>query len=390
MNRAMRVRELLVAPLLLAVACTEDPLEGVFDVCEPGEVPNEACYAEKRAPASSEVAMATEIALGYISRHPPEKMEWDWEEGVLMFAISELYRVTKDARLRAYTRAWLDAHINKGYDIRWSDSCPPGLAALALARDNQGAAYDKVVSDIVAYYKSAPRTAEGGISHMGKTIELIKTLWLDSLFMVGVVIARQGERANDQPLIQGVGQQFDIFARLLQGDSGWLTHAHNWPGQQPGVYWGRGNSWVTAAAHEYLRIQLERGETDAAVAAIMDRQVKAILDSQDQTTGLWWTVVNKPGASYLETSASALFVYGMARGYRSGARGEEVMLPIRRAMVGIRSKISDKVSTGPVVTGTSGPTSVGAQSYYAGIKQHDDLSYGVGAVILALVETSGL
>jgi len=376
--------------LLLAAACSEDPLEGVYDVCEPGEVPDEACYAQKRAPSSAEVALASEIALGYISRHPPEKMAWDWGEGVLMFSMAELYRVTGDARLRAYTRAWLDAHIIKGYDIRWSDSCPPGLSALALAKGNQGKAYDKVVDDIVAYYKTAPRTDEGGISHMGDAVALLKTLWLDSLFMVGVVIARQGERADDQQLIDSVGQQIGIFAKVLQGDSGLLTHAHNWPGQEKGVYWGRGNAWVTASAHEYLRIQRLRGKTDVTVGAIMERQVGAILEAQDEKTGLWWTVLNRPGKSYLETSASALFVYGLARGYRYGARGEQVLPVIRRAMAGIKGMIKKKGAGGPVVTGISGPTSVGSSSYYAGIKQEDDVSFGVGAVILALLETSGL
>ena len=380
----------LLGALLLAAACTEDPLEGIYDVCEPGEAPDEACYAQKRDPKSSEVAMATEVALGYIQRHPPEKMEWDWEEGVLMFAMVELYRVTRDKRFRAYYKAWLDHHVKAGYDIRWSDSCPPGLAALAMSREGAGKVYDKIVDDIVAYYQSAPRTTEGGISHMGKTIELIKTLWLDSLFMVGVVVARQGERNHDQQLIDSIGQQFGIFAKLLQSKGGFLKHAHNWPGQQDGVFWGRGNAWVTASAHEYLRIQRLRGKPDAAVQGIMNKQVRAIIDSQDQTRGLWWTVLNSPNDNYLETSASALFVYGMARGYRYGERGEEVMLPIRRAMVGIRSKISNKVSTGPVVTDISGPTSVGAKKYYAGIKKQDDLSYGVGAVILALLETSGL
>ena len=384
-------RAALMGVCLLLAACAEDPLEGVFDVCEPGEIPDAACYAEKRSPSSKDVALASDLALGYIARHPPQKMDWDWEEGVLMFSLVELYRVTGEARLRAYTRAWLDAHVKKGYDIRWSDSCPPGLAALALAADNKGAAYEKIVSDIVAYYKTAPRTKEGGISHMGKTIELIKTLWLDTLFMVGVVIARQGERADDQQLIDSVGQQIGIFAKLLQGSGGLLTHAHNWPGQEKGVYWGRGNAWVTASAHEYLRIQRLRGKADANVSAIMEHQVTAIIKSQDSKTGLWWTVLNRPGEAYLETSASALLAYGLARGYRYGARGEEVLPVIRRAMTGIKGKIRDKGNGGgPVVTGISGPTSVGSASYYKGIKQEDDLSYGVGAVILALLETSGL
>lgn len=383
---------LLSSLLLCAAACGEDAAEPqmLFDECQPGVVPDAACYAQKRQPSSAEVALANEIALGYIGRHPPEKEEWDWGPGVLMFSMVELYRVTGDRRLRAYYKAWLDAHIKQGYEIKWSDSCPPGLSALALAREGSGMeAYEKIVTEIVSYYKAAPRTSEGGLSHMGKVIPHIKTLWLDSLFMYGMVIARQGERTGDQQLIDSVGQQFQIFAKLLQSDGGFLTHAHNWPGQEAGVFWGRGNAWVTASGHEYLRIQRLRGGDTAAVRAVLDRQLKAIIASQDSRSGLWWTVLNQPGKSYLETSASALFAYGLARGYRYGHRGAEVLPLIRRAMAGVNSKVVREAG-GPVVIGTSGPTMVGKASYYAGIEVKRDLHFGVGAVILSLLETSGL
>jgi unsaturated rhamnogalacturonyl hydrolase len=338
------------------------------------------------------VALARQIALGYISRHPPEKAAWDWGEGVLMLSLVELYRVTGDTRLRAHYKAWLDAHIQQGYEIKWSDSCPPALAALALASEpGADPAYRKVVDDVVAYYRAAPRTAEGGISHMGNVVPLVKTLWLDSLFMVGVVVARQAQRAGDQPLLDSVGQQFQIFARRLQGADGLLTHAGNWPGQQPGIYWGRGNGWVTAAGHEVLRLQRLRGLVDGQTGAVLDRQVRALLPLQDSSTGLWWTVLNRPGETYLETSASALFAYGLARGYRYGQRGDDVLPVIRRALQGIRGAIkTDAGGGGPVVTGISGPTMAGSFSYYAGIARQDDLHFGVGAVILALLESSGL
>lgn len=388
-SRSIRGFGALSVLLLFSLAgCGEDALEGIFDVCQPGVIPDEACYVQKRDPSSAQVAQALDIALGYISRHPPEKMAWDWGDGVLMFSLAELYRITRDTRLRDYYKAWLDAHIKKGYEIVWSDSCPPALAALSLA--GEGAAYQKIVDDVVAYFRTAPRTDEGGISHMGRRIPMIKTLWLDSLFMVGMPIIRQGERASDQVLLDSIGGQFRIFSQVLQGAGGFYSHAHGWPGEQKGVYWGRGNGWVTAAGHEYLRAQRLRGHPDAAVSEALHRQAQAIIRLQDAKTGLWWTVLDRPGESYLETSASALFTYGLARGYRYGQRGGEVLPVIKRALSGIQGAITKSAGKGPVVTGISGPTMVGSFSYYAVIKQESDLHFGVGAVILALVETSGL
>ena len=103
----------------------------------------------------------------------------------------------------------------------------------------------------------------------------------------------------------------------------------------------------------------------------------------------WWTVLNRPGETYLETSAGALFAFGMARAWRNGLLGDEVLPAIAKAMVGVRSRLVDGVD-GPVVQGTSGPTSAGTFAEYSAVPQKDDILYGIGAVILSLIETSGL
>lgn len=389
----------LAIVLLCAAGCAEDPLEGVFDVCVEGQAPDAACYAQKRDPKSQNVALALSVALGYIDRHPAKGLPWDWGEGVLMYAMTELHRVTGDARLRAYYKAWLEAHIAKGYEIKWSDSCPPALTALDLAGSGAGSgsgddkahgAYRKVVDDVVAYFHKAPRTEQGGISHMGTAVPFVKTLWLDSLFMVGMPIAREGERKGAAELVDAVDEQFGIFGQVLQGAGGLLTHAYGWAGQEPDVYWGRGNAWVTAAGHELLRIRRLSGAAPGKARAVLDRQVTALMGLQDAQTGLWWTVLNRPGKTYLETSAAAIIAYGLARGYRYGARGAGVLPVIRRAVEGVRSRIKQDPQKGPLVTGISGPTTVGDAAYYGRVEQKNDLHFGVGAAILALLESSGL
>jgi unsaturated rhamnogalacturonyl hydrolase len=100
--------------------------------------------------------------------------------------------------------------------------------------------------------------------------------------------------------------------------------------------------------------------------------------------------MNRPGEIYLETSASALFSYGIARAYRYGLVGEEELDAARRALDGIRAAIVEDDQGRPVVTGISGPTDVGTYESYAEVPLQEDISYGVGATILALVEMSGL
>jgi len=75
--------------------------------------------------------------------------------------------------------------------------------------------------------------------------------------------------------------------------------------------------------------------------------------------------------------------------HRAGFVDASALSNIQSAMDGVRARIVDN-GDGPVITGTSGPTTVGDFDAYAAIELEDDIHYGVGAVILALVETSGL
>lgn len=362
-----------------------------FDWCD-GKPPDAACYTSKRDPASEGVALAKAIADRYIGKFPADGLAWDWGPTVIMFSVSELYRVTGDTRYRDYYKAWMDHHIAAGYTIATSDSCAPALLAAILYIESQDAKYKAVVDGALDYLDHrALRTKQGGINHLGTSKSLGVTLWLDSLFMFGELLTRWGEFNGDVTRLDMIGGQFAIFTKLLQSDGGFYVHAYGWQGEvDTDIYWGRGNGWVTASGYDYLRARQLRGEADTTVEAALAKQTAAMAPSIDAASGLWWTVLNRPGETYLETSAGALFAYGMARAYRYGFQGDAALPLVRQAMTGVKSKIVDDENGKPKVTGVSGPTMAGTFDYYRDIDVADDLAYGVGAVILSLIETSGL
>ncbi|MGB8331156.1 MAG: glycoside hydrolase family 88 protein [Polyangiales bacterium] len=333
--------------------------------------------------------MATKIALRYIDSHPIEKELWDWKSGVLMHALTELYRVTGEPLLHDYYQSWLDYRIAQGYQMVWSDSCPPAITAIALLSEKPTDAYRQVVDDTLEYLDVvAPRTEEGGISHNG--IAGGKSVWLDSLFMFGMVLNRWGE-LEDPARLEMMSEQVRIFAGVLQDESGFMRHAQDWPGYDESVYWARGNGWVVASLADYLRIRVERDETDPEVEKVFRDHVRAIIGAQRQPSGLWLTVMSHPDEpdNYLETSASALFAYGIARAYRYGILGDQERRVAQEAVEGLKQMIRDD-GDGPVVTGVSLATDPWSLQEYLHVATRDDVNYGVGAVILALLETSGL
>lgn len=394
MHRQLRITAFVVL-WLLSAGCrssSEQP-PTYFDFCE-ASVSDEECYALRRDPDSEQVEQAKAIARRYMEEHPPESELWDWTSGVLMFALTELYRVTGDNDLRDYYQAYLDHHIEEGYEMIWSDSCPPGLTALALLREEEDPSYRQVVDDVLEYLDTVPRTAEGGIVHLGPGLtEFSPGIWIDSLFMFGMVLNRHGEASDDEDALALMSEQLGVFSSVLQHESGFFQHADQWVLPfDTDIYWARGNSWVTASLADYLRVLLLRGESDAEAERAFARQVQGALTTQDAESGLWWTVTNRPGEgdNYLETSAPALFAYGMARAYRYGILGEEELAAAKRAVEGVRTRVVEDEQRRPLVTGISDGTEPSTFEGYAAVPVIDDLSYGVGAVILALIETSGL
>ncbi len=364
-----------------------------YDYCDP-EVAAAECYSTRRAPESAEVALATDIALRYIETHPYEVEEWDWKPGVLMHALAELYRVTGDTRLHDYYESWLDYRIAQGYQIVWSDSCPPAITAVALLKEAPNEAYQQVLDDTFEYLDvTAPRTEEGGISHNG-ILGNRASVWLDSLFMFGMVLNRASELEGNEARLEMMAEQSRIITGVLQDENGFMRHAQDWPGYDESIYWARGNSWVVAALADYLRIRVEREESDPELEGIFGKHVEAILGVQDES-GMWQTVMSHPDEpdNVLETSASALFAYGIARAWRYGLLDDEARKQAQKAVAGIAAnRVVDDVVTG-VSTATDpwplrSPT--GGEDGYLDVPVEDDVNYGVGAVILALIETSGL
>jgi unsaturated rhamnogalacturonyl hydrolase len=383
-------RSITVCLALLLAGCNGEDTPP-FDYCT-NDPPDEACYREKRDPGSEQIALAEAIVQKQIADHPADTMDWNWEEAVLMVGVHELYRVTGKTEYRDYYKDWIDHHIAQGYEMVSSDTSAPTRLALELYAVNGEQKYKDVVDDFFIYInEDALRTEEGGLNHLGTDPNFGITLWVDSLFMFGGVLIRWGEEEGDQASLDEFALQHEIFTDLLQKEPGWYKHAHDWLGNQDeDVYWGRGNGWVAAATTDYLRVLLARGEKDKPARQALEKLFTAIISTQDAQSGLWWTVVNRPGETYLETSASALFAYALARAWRYGFADEPVLPTVESAVAGVLSMVQTDAQDRPVVTGISGPTMAGSFEYYKEIPIIDDAPFGLGAVLLMLIETSGL
>lgn len=372
----------LGAALLIPVALAQASCSSEDALAPPG---GDACVARplpSPVAASSDLALARAVADRWIATHPAEELAWDWSEGVLLSALVDLHRATGEPAYAEYARRYLAFHAAKGYSALASDRCAPAIAAATLYPTTCAPEQRAHVERVLAFlYDEALRDESGAINHLGVSALFGVTVWIDSLFMIGEVFVRWADAQSDPRALEAYAIQYRGTARSLQDGGGFFAHATSWRGQEPDVFWARGNGWVLASGMDYLRVKKARGESDPEIEASLTRLAGAVIGAQDGATGLWWTVVNRPGATYLETSASALFAAGLARGRRLGVLDASVDAVIERARAGVRTKIEDGV-----VTGVSGPTDPGSFSDYARVPIREDTAFGAGAVILALIE----
>ena len=144
------------------------------------------------------------------------------------------------------------------------------------------------------------------------------TLWLDDLYMSVPALAQMGALTGERRYYDDAVKQIRQFsARLFVPETG--LYRHGWVKEMephPAFPWGRANGWALVAMAELLSELPENHRGRAAVLAQFRAHAAGLARVQSHA-GLWHQLLDRP-ESYLETSASAMFVYALARGINRG------------------------------------------------------------------------
>ena len=104
-------------------------------------------------------------------------------------------------------------------------------------------------------------------------------------------------------------QVLQFHAYLWDPQAGLYAHGRhlNQP-LNPEFYWARANGWAMLASVELLDVLPEDHPGRERVLEALRAHIRSVAKLQSGTSGLWHQMLDKPD-SYLETSASAIFVY---------------------------------------------------------------------------------
>ncbi len=310
---------------------------------------------------------------------------WEWTQGVGLYGLWKYFAVTRDEKYLDILVKYYDQQLEIGFPALNVNTVTPFLTMSHVGEYLQSETYLAPCRETAAWIMDKfPRTEEGGFQHMTSDTLNDQELWDDTLFMTVLFLANMGRIEGKPEYIREAEYQFLLHAKYLADkETGLWYHGWTFKGHHnfAGAFWGRGNCWVTIAIPEFLHMVSCSQDVKQQLQQLLLRQVESLKKYQD-ASGMWHTLIDDP-TSYVESSATCGFAYGILKAVHDGLIDrsyEEVAL---KALVPILGYIADDGVVHQVSYGT--PMGRETKDFYKNIELRP-MPYGQALAILLLIE----
>lgn len=330
--------------------------------------------------------------------------KWHYWNGVLNIAMLDLFELTskdiyRDYSLKNYEFAFDNVEIFKknfhnsqyskwGYPFgqmivteELDDVGAIGAGLIEVYKIDQQERYREYIDKAADHILNEQFRLDDGTFVRDFPREM--TLWADDLYMSIAFLARMGKLTGDQKYFDDAARQVKNFRKYLyNAPNGLYYHCWYSNNEENGVaHWGRSNGWIMLAQVELLSRLPDNYPQFDELTAILQEQIMGISRYQS-SSGLWHQLLDKSD-SYLETSASAMFTYSIAKAARKGWVNSQYLSIAKNGWKGIVSKIQADGQVEDICIGTGISDSI--VYYYSRPTQLNDI-HGLGAVLLAGIE----
>ena len=372
---------------------------------------------QAQSPAEWSKRMATSLMTAHSDSFcydPAKPARWDYELGLYLKSLDQLWRQTGDPAYFPYIRRQMDFYIREDGSIRTYDiesynidHLTPGNIALLLFQQTGQEKYRKAAQTLRGQLEGQPRTHEGGFWHKKR---YPWQMWLDGLYMGEPFYAQYSQVFHETGNFDDIANQFIWMEKHARDPkTGLLYHAwdesreQQWADKTTGRsphFWGRAMGWYAMALVDVLDYFPENHPKRGQLIAIFQRLAAAVVKYQEPATGVWYQVVDKAGkpGNYREASASSMFAYALLKGARLGYLNARFSDTGQKAYSGILREFVvqdtdgswhlDKVCSVAGLGGT--PYRDGSYEYYISEPVRRDDLKGAAPFILAGVELERL
>lgn len=260
-----------------------------------------------------------------------------YEWGILYAAMLRAAEVLKNKRFEEYavSRLNLIAGIcpwfrkleekNPGYISPVHSVISPaslddaGTMAAALVKANKvlkNSAYTPLIENYTDYICNRQFRLSDGTFARNRPYK--ETLWIDDLFMSVSLLSQMGDATGKTEYFDDAVQQVLQFSdRMFNHEIGLFVHG--WRKDSPSCptfHWGRANGWALMAMTELLDTLPASHSGRKLVMDLFTAHLAGIARLQSKS-GLWHQLLDK-NDSYTESSASAIFIYCIAKAINRG------------------------------------------------------------------------
>ena len=392
------------APLMLRAAAPSDAL------------PQSQRAANSAIAPADKDEWAVHFANSAIARWPDgrfvpagERWIWNYELGTLLEGMDSVWLNTADPDYFNYIQNSVDALLAPDGSIptlkpeeHQLDNILLGRQLLLLYRVTRNQRYLTAATFLYDQLAQQPRTTSGGYWHKQR---YPNQMWLDGLYMAEPFRAEYASISHHSEDFNDITHQFVLIEQHARDPkTGLLYHGwdesrqERWANKQTGdssQFWARGMGWYMMALVDALDYYPDGDPGRKQLLEILQREAAAVARFQDPKAGLWYQVLDRPGAkgNYFESSAACMFVYAFAKGVRRGYLPERYLTNAERGYRGILTHFiqgqGDDVSLTSTVKGAGlggDPYRDGSYAYYVGEKVATNDPKGVGAFLLASSE----
>ena len=341
-------------------------------------------------------------------------LKWTYPSAIVLEGAEQLYIKTGKKEYYDYIKGFGEDLISEDgkiltYDIEKYniDMINSGNVLLYLYEKEKKEKYFTAIKTLRLQLEKQPRTNEGSFWH--KKIYPYQ-VWLDGLYMGMPFYTHytkdfsKGEEA--EKAYNDIVFQFESVQKNLQDEkTGLLYHAWDeskeqaWANKETGLsahFWGRAMGWYGMAMVDVLDYLPENHPGRKKIISYIKSYADAIIKVQDQKSGLWYQVLDKPleKGNYEEASASAMFVYSLIKSVNKGYLPKSYKKAAKKGYDGIIKNLITVDENGVVnlnkccaVAGLGGkPYRDGSFEYYVNEKIRSNDGKGTGPFILASLE----